>query len=580
MQKTKIICTIGPASDSPEKLKEMMLNGMNVARLNFSHGTHEQHMEKVERIKALREELRLPVAILLDTKGPEIRVKTFAEGPVELASGQLFTLTTRDVPGTNEIVSISFEGLPNNVKKDTRILLDDGQLEFIVESVEGTEIHCRVAFGGRLSDRKSINLPGVSVDMPYISETDKADLAFAYENDVDFIALSFVRSAKDVLQVKSLLAGLGPSRCELISKIENAEGVENIDEIIRVSDGIMVARGDMGVEIPFEELPAIQKTLINKCYRAGKKVITATQMLESMIKNPRPTRAEITDIANAIYDGTSAIMLSGETASGKFPVESLQTMVKIAKKTEESIDYKRRFYDYKTETNNNITDAISHATCQTAHDLGAAAIVTVTRNGSTPRMISRFRPQTRIIAVTPEIKTYLQMALSWGVIPLLSTYHESSDQVFHDAANRVMEAGLAKEGELVVITGSASPHASVTDALQVHVLGKIIANGAGLGISTVSGKACVISARKQYTDFADGSIIIIDKTTTESLHLLRRAKGVVTEEDFNVSGIAAAAVALDLPVVSSVIDATKLISDGSSIIIDPANGTVYNGALN
>lgn len=577
MQKTKIICTIGPASEDPVILKEMILCGMNVARLNFSHGTHAEHLAKVEGVKVLRQELKRPVAIMLDTKGPEIRIKTFENKVVELESGDMFTLTTRDVVGTKEIVSVTFDGLPRNVKKGTRILLDDGLIELVVDKVSGTDIACRVTFGGKLSDRKGLNLPGVSVDMPYISETDKADLEFAYENDVDYIALSFVRSAKDVLQVKSFMSGFGVNNCELISKIENMEGVENIDEIIRVSDGIMVARGDMGVEIPFEELPGIQKKLIEKCYRAGKKVITATQMLESMIRNPRPTRAEITDIANAIYDGTSAIMLSGETASGRFPVESIKTMVKIALKTEADIDYEARFRELRPDVSHNITDAISHATCQAAHDLEAAAIVAVTMNGSAPRMISRFRPKIKIIAVTPNPKTYMQLAMSWGVVPLLSEYFAASSQVFEDATERVLEAGLANEGDLVVITGSASFQSSVTDALQIHVMGNVIAGGIGYGESAVSSKACVISERKAFSDFADGSIIVIDKTTTEALHLLRRAKGVVTEEEFATSGIAAAAIALAIPLITSVTDATKLISDGISITIDPLRGTVCNG---
>jgi pyruvate kinase len=577
MQKTKIICTIGPASEDPAILREMMLCGMNVARLNFSHGTHEEHLKKVEDIKALREELKLPVAILLDTKGPEIRVKTFADGEVLLETGKTFTLTTRDVVGTAEIVSVTYPALPVNVKKGTRILLDDGLIELTVDNVDGQDILCRVVFGGTLSNRKSLNLPGTSVDMPYISETDKADLKFAYDNDVDYIALSFVRSANDVFQAKNYLASFGPSRCELIAKIENAEGVDNIDEIIRVSDGIMVARGDMGVEIPFEELPGIQKDLISKCYSAGKKVITATQMLESMIRNPRPTRAEITDIANAIYDGTSAIMLSGETASGRFPIESLRTMVKIALRTEAKIDYKSLFAAYKSGHGNTVTDAISHATCTTAHDLGAVAIVAVTINGSTPRMISRFRPNTPIIAVTPNIKTYMRLSLSWGVIPLLSEYMDSPDGVFNNASKKIVEAGLAGEGDLIVITGSASPRSSVTNMLQVHVLGSILVSGIGKGHEPALGKACVISARQPFTDFYDNSIIVIDKTTDDALQLLRRASAVVTEEEFQVSRIAAAAFALGIPLITSAADATKLISNGSGIVADPVRGVVYNG---
>jgi len=577
MRKTKIICTIGPASQDMKILRDMMQSGMNVARLNFSHGSHEEHLKKANNIKKLRAELNLPVALLLDTKGPEIRIKTFVDEKVELLEGQLFTLTTREVAGTAAEVSVTYKGLPANVFTGARILLDDGLIELVVDNVTDTDIICKIVNGGPLSNNKSINLPNINTDMPYLSEQDKLDLKFAYDNDFDFIALSFVRSAQDVIKARSFFSSLGPSRCGLIAKIENAAGVKNIDEIIRVSDGIMVARGDMGVEIPFEELPGIQKTLISKCYMAGKKVITATQMLESMIRNPRPTRAEITDIANAIYDGTSAVMLSGETASGKYPRESLRTMVKIVAKTEASIDYKTRFYAYKTERDYNITNAISHAACTTAHDLGAVAIVAVTMNGSMARKISRFRPEVNIVALTPKIKTYMQLALNWGVTPVLSEYQESPEGLFNSAGEKLEQAGLAKAGELIVITGSSSPQANVSNTLQVQMLGDILARGTGHGSTPVCSKTCVISSREPFPAFTDGDIIVIDKTVNDALHLLRRAKGVITEEDFSESGIAAAAIALDIPLITSVDDATKIITDGSSIVLDTARGLVYNG---
>jgi len=577
MRKTKIICTIGPASEKPEILRELVLGGMNVTRLNFSHGTHEQHLEKVKTIKKLREELDCPVALLMDTKGPEIRIKTFKENSVELKRGQKFTLTTRDIEGGAAIVAVTYSDLPNDLYIGTRVLLDDGLIELIVESIDDTEILCSVQNDGLISNRKSVNLPGITTKMPYISEQDEEDLKFAYDNDFDYIALSFVRSAQDVMKVKNFLAGLGSSRCKLIAKIENADGVNNIDEILRASDGIMVARGDMGVEIPFEELPGIQKTLIKKCYRSGKMVITATQMLESMIRNPRPTRAEITDIANAIYDGTSAIMLSGETTVGLYPVECLRTMVKIAEKTEAAIDYEKRFYRYMFDHESNVTNAISHATCTTAHDLEAAAIVTVTISGGTARRISRFRPKVKIIAVTPKKKTYMQLALSWGVIPLLSEFKDSPDEMFRDAVKLAEEAGLAKEGDLIVTTGSSSSRANVTNTLQVHVLGNILARGIGHGSQTAKSKACVISRNSKDFSFTDGDIVVIDRTTNNALHILRRAKGVITEEDFSESGIAAAAIALDIPVITSAGDATRLITDGGSIYIDPLQGLVYNG---
>ena len=579
MQKTKIVCTIGPSSDSPEIIEEMILSGMNVARMNFSHGSHEEHLKKVNILKSLRTKLHRPVALLLDTKGPEIRIKKFADHSVELIDNQLFTLTVRDVEGTSEIVGVTYRELPSTVKKGTRILLDDGLIELLVERIDHEDTICRVINGGIISNSKSINLPGLNTKMPYLNENDKDDLRFAYEQDFDFIALSFVRSAQDVLNVKSFLNGVGPSRCELIAKIENAEGVNNIDEIIRVSDGIMVARGDMGVEIPFEELPGIQKSLIKKCYSAGKKVITATQMLESMIRNPRPTRAEITDIANAIHDGTSAIMLSSETASGKYPIESLKTMIKIAEKTEASIDYTSRFYTYKYNHDQNITNAISHATCMTAHDLGAVAIVTVTLNGSTARRISRFRPGIKIVAVTPKLKTYMQLALSWGVIPLLSEFKESSAGLFKDAAKKTEEAGLVKEGSLIVITGSSPPNTNITNTLQVHMIGNVLARGTGHGTLSVCAKTCVIRSNEQPSGLVEGCIIVIDKTTNEVLRLLRGTRGVITEEDFSESGVAAAAIALDIPVITSVNDATKLIPDGSSVNMNPSQGFVYNGEM-
>ena len=469
-RKTKIVCTIGPASDSPEMLRKLILGGMNVARMNFSHGTHEGHKKVADTIKRLRTELGRPVALLLDTRGPEIRIKTFAEGRIELVSGQTFTLTTQDIEGTKERVSITYAQLPAYVGTGTRILIDDGLIELTAETVTDTEIICRVINGGIVSNRKGVNIPGVDTHMPFMDEKDRQDLQFAYENDVDFVALSFVQSAEDIVQAREYLAEFGPSRCELIAKIENAEGVENADEILRVADGLMVARGDLGIEIPFEELPAIQKRLIKRCYMAGKKVITATQMLESMIQNPRPTRAEVTDIANAIHDGTSAIMLSGETAGGKYPLECLETMVKIALQTEASIDYKEIFTKVAVESGNNITNAICHATCTSAHDLDAKAIVALSIGGKTARMISRFRPETPIIVVSPLIKTVYQMALCWGVVPLLGEDKSTPDEMMKSAVQKIKEAGLAGICDLLVITGSTSPEITFTNAIQVHII--------------------------------------------------------------------------------------------------------------
>ena len=579
IRRTKIVCTIGPASESPEILRQLITGGMNVARINFSHGSHESHLVLTENIKKLRGELGVPVGLLADTKGPEIRVKKFAESPVTLTAGERFTLTTREVDGSNEIVSVTYSDLPKILVQGNKILLDDGLIELQVEDITATDIGCRILNGGPLSNRKSINLPGINTNMPYMDEQDMLDIKFAYDNDFDFLALSFVRSAKDLILVKNYLDTLGPNRLDLIAKIENAEGVDNIDEIIRESNGIMIARGDLGVEIPFEELPSIQKLLIKKSYTAGKRVITATQMLDSMMRNPRPTRAEVTDIANAIYDGTSAIMLSGETAAGKYPLESLKTMRKVAEQTEKSINYKQRFEESPPViVGKNITNAISHATCSTAHDLGAAAIVTVTRNGSTARMISRFRPATPIVASTPSEKTYLQLTLNWGITPLLTEFVDSPDSLFKIAAEQTMQAGIAKEGDLIVITGSASFSASsITNSLQVHVLGNLLAAGKGAGAQQrVSSRACVFSRNAPLGQFINGDILVIEKTTTTILRLIKHAKGVVTEENASDSGAVAAAIALDIPVVASAEEATKLITDGSGIVIDSVKGHVYN----
>lgn len=470
MRKTKIVCTMGPAVNDINILKSLVENGMNVARLNFSHGEYSEHKKRIDDIKMVRDELNAPVAILLDTKGPEIRIKEFKQGSVKLIDGAEFTLTCKDVIGDEGIVSVTYENLYKDITKDSRILLDDGLIELKVENILDKDIICKVINGGVLSNRKSINIPGASINLPYLSEKDKNDIIFGIENDVDFIAASFVRTADDVLQVRQILDQNGGEDIQIIAKIENSEGVNNIDAIINVSDGIMVARGDMGVEISFEDLPAIQKLLIEKCYKAGKKVITATQMLDSMIRNPRPTRAETTDVANAIYDGTSAIMLSGETAIGKYPVESVITMSKIAEKTESSINYKKRFHNQDTkQLTKTVTSAISHATCTMAMDLGAAAIITVTNSGVTARMVSSFRPDCTIIATTPIKKVYRQLALSWGVNPVLSKKQSNTDDLFDHSIEKSVETELVKNGDLVVITGGHPVGISgTTNIIKAH----------------------------------------------------------------------------------------------------------------
>lgn len=577
MRKTKIVCTIGPASDDKETLRQMILAGMNVARLNFSHGSHEEHRSRVERLKALREEMKAPLALMLDTKGPEIRIGRFKDGAIQLKAGDTFTLTTRPREGGEDGVTVNYERLPLYVRPGNSIMLDDGLIGLAVEGVDGENIVCKVLSGGPLSNNKSVNLPGVDIDMPYLSDQDRADIRFAVENELDYIALSFVRTAQDVMDVKRLLAQCGGNGIELIAKIENRSGIANIDEIIRLSAGIMVARGDMGVEVPFEELPHIQKQLITKCYSAGKRVITATQMLESMVRNARPTRAEITDVANAIYDGTSALMLSGETANGKYPVETIRTMAKIAERTEQFIDYRALFNAAQPQLDKSVINAISHATCTTAHDLNAAAIVTVTRTGSTARMVSRFRPATPIVAITPNPRTYRQLALSWGVTPLMNDYKLSSRELFQDAAAKVQESGLAHDGDIIVVTGSSDRVGEITNTLQIHVLGTALVRGAGNGLSPVTGRLCVVTAPDDLKDFHDGDILVIDRTTGAALHEMRRAIAVVTEEDMADSGAASACMALDLPLIAGAEKATQLLKTGCLATIDAKNGVVYNG---
>lgn len=452
MRKTKIICTLGPSTEKDGVLRGLMLNGMNTARINFSHGTRESHLETINKVKELREELNLPVAILLDTSGPEIRLGDFKDGRAVLESGAKFTLTSREVEGTDKEASITYKNLPEDIKKGTIILIDDGLIKMEAEEVTGTDIVCRVLNGGIVSNHKGINVPNVNISMPYISEKDRLDILFGIENDVDFIAASFVRCADDVMQIRKIFEEKGCNSIKIISKIENRQGVDNIDEILSVSDGIMIARGDMGVEIPLQEVPVIQKKIIKEVYNADKIVITATQMLDSMMKNPRPTRAEATDVANAIYDGTSAIMLSGETAAGSYPVEALKTMIDIAECAENDIDYNKRFRILDRMDTPDVTDAISHATCMTAIDINASAIVTITKSGRTARMISRYRPLSPIIGCTPSRKTYYQMNLSWGITPVMIKEETDTEELFNNSMKAVQRDGYIEKGGLAVIT--------------------------------------------------------------------------------------------------------------------------------
>ncbi len=582
MRKTKIVCTIGPATNDEKILRDLMLAGMDVARINFSHGTHEAAKEMADRIKKVRTELDLPVAILLDTKGPEIRLKKFKNGKVTLKEGQTFTLCTDDVEGDENMVSITYSDLPKDVNAGSKILIDDGLIELTVTSVKNDKIACVVKNGGQISDNKGVNVPNVELSMPYMSDKDRADILFGIEQDFDFIAASFCRTAEDVLEVKQLLERNGGRDINVIAKIENAQGVENIDEILAVADGIMVARGDMGVEIDMQDLPVLQKELIKKTYRAGKRVITATQMLDSMIRNPRPTRAEVCDVANAIYDGTSAIMLSGETAMGKYPVEAVKTMASIAERTENDIDYVKRLKMIDFVSGVDVTNAISHATCTTAHDLGAAAIIALTYSGGTARQISRFRPNCPIIAPTLSEKARRQLNLSWGVIPMVSHVAANSDELFDSAVDEAERLNLVKNGDLVVITGGVPMGvAGTTNIMKVHLVGHILVKGNGLSDLHTTGTVCVCRGKKELeAKFNDGEIAVLDRISTDMIGLLKNASGIITEGSDHIKDLNILSMALDIPIITDAAGATKILKTGTSITMDASNGMVYAGHSN
>lgn len=577
LRKTKIICTLGPATEDEGVLRRLMLGGMNAARFNFSHCTHEDAAKKLEVVCRLREELQLPIATLLDTKGPEIRVKTFENGFIELTAGDTFTLTSREVEGDEHCVSITYTDLPKDLKVGAKVLLDDGLIEMQVTHVNDTDIVCEVINGGKLSNHKGINVPGTKLSMPFISPADRADIIFGIENGFDFIAASFTRSAADILEIRKILEEYHCQSINIIAKIENMEGVENIDEILRVTDGIMVARGDMGVEIPFEDVPVLQKQLIQKSYLAGKQVVTATQMLDSMMKNPRPTRAEATDVANAIYDGTSCIMLSGETAAGKYPVEALETMVRIAEKAEQSINYIKRFNSRdNSDIAFDVTNAISHATCTTAHDLGAKAIITVTKSGETARQLAKFRPLYPIIGCTTEEHVYRQLNLSWGVSPLMIAEETDTDALFDHAVDAAERTGLVKSGDLVVITaGMPLGVSGTTNMMKVHVVGHVLLTGQGVTEKSVSARLCVCKkADELEKNFHDGDILVVPYTDNSMVSFLRRASGVITEQAGQNTHAAISGLAMDKPVITGAENATSILKGGAVVTLDAATGRV------
>ncbi|WP_027628788.1 pyruvate kinase [Ruminiclostridium cellobioparum] len=576
MRKTKIICTLGPASDDEEILRKMMLGGMNVARMNFSHGNHEQHKKRADLFKKIRDELGLPIPLLLDTKGPEIRTGDFKDGQVTLQENNDFILVNKDIIGDEKSCSITYKELYMDVAKGSRILINDGLVELEVMEIRNKDIYCRVKNGGVVGDHKGINVPGADIRLPALTSQDIADIKFGIENDFDMIAASFVRKASDVIEIRKVLEKNGGSDILVIAKIENREGIRNFDEILKVSDGIMVARGDLGVEIPVEEVPVVQKNIIEKCYRNGKPVITATQMLDSMIRNPRPTRAEASDVANAIYDGTSGVMLSGETAAGKYPLETIAVMSRIAQKAESSMDYWKRFTTRQTEINTSVTNAISHATCTTALDLKAAAIITVTQSGHTARMISRFRPACPIIATTVNPKVQRQLSLSWGVLPYLVPVANTTDEMFDMGIEKALESGLVKNGELAVITaGVPAGISGTTNTLKVHIVGKVLVQGTGIGDASVTGELCVAQTAGEALDkFEDGNILVAPFTNNEMLPVIKRASAIIVEEGGLACHTATVGLALDLPVIVGAENATRILKTGSVVTVDAERGLV------
>ena len=579
MRKTKIICTLGPSTDKDGVLRELIANGMNVARFNFSHGSHEEHKGRLDLLKSLREELGKPVAALLDTKGPEIRLKDFKNGTEMLEAGQTFTLTTRDVEGTKEICSITYKDLPHDVAPGGTIMLDDGLIKLQIVTVNDTDIVCKVLNSGKIKNKKGVNVPGVHLSMPYMSQRDRDDIIFGAQQGFDFIAASFVRTAQDVYDIRNLLNEYD-SDIRIIAKIENREGVNNIDSILAAADAVMVARGDLGVEIDFTELPGIQKNIIERSFSFGKPIVTATQMLDSMIVNPRPTRAEISDVANAIYDGTSAIMLSGETAAGAYPVEALKTMSAIAERTEQ--ENHARFAPLAENTGKiSVSDATAHAACLTAKDVNAAAIVTVSESGNTARLLSKYRPEQPIIACVMKEQVQRQLALSWGITPLMMPLAHSTDELIEMSTSLAKENGYLHNGELAVVTAGVPVGVSgTTNMIKIHMVGNCLATGVGVGrenadVTSATGKACVCRTLEEVrAKFKPGMVLVVPSTSNEMLSYVRDAAALVVEEPGLNSHAAIAGKALLKPTVVGAAGATSHIRDGLMVAVDCAHGSV------
>lgn len=576
--KTKIVCTLGPASQSEETLTKLMEEGLNVCRFNFSHGNHEEQKERIDIAKKVSAKLNKPVAMLLDTKGPEIRTGNFKDPEVLLEDGQDFTITMEEVLGDKNICTVSYKNLVNDVKPGDIILIDDGLVGLRVKDISGDKINCVVENSGVVKDHKGVNVPGVKINLPALTEKDVEDIKFGIREGIDYIAASFVRKSSDVLEIRELLENNDATDIQIISKIENQEGVENLDEILKVSDGLMVARGDLGVEIPTEEMPIVQKMMIKKCNELAKPVITATQMLDSMIRNPRPTRAEVTDVANAIYDGTDAIMLSGETAAGKYPVEAVKMMATIAKRTEETLEYVKSLKGSEF-AEISVTDAISHATCSMSVDLNASSIISATASGHTARMVSKFRPKAPIIATTSDEKVMRKLALTWGVYPVKCAQGKDTDEVIELAIDSARSAGYISDGELVVVTAGVPVGVSgTTNLIKVHVISEEIVKGMGVGSQTVEGRVCLINSKGEADDFKDGDILVSPVINSGMNSYLERASAIVTEEGGMTSHAAIFGLTMNIPVILSAAGIIEKVETGETVTVDAARGVVYRGS--
>ncbi|MBW6463951.1 MAG: pyruvate kinase [Dethiobacteria bacterium] len=580
MRRTKIVCTIGPSIDTEERIEALIDAGMDVARLNLSHGIREDHLRRLEMIRAVASRKRKNVGILFDTRGPEVRTGDLAEEAVFLEGGHEFILTTDQIIGTKERVSVTYPDLHNDIAVGCTILIDDGLISLEVIEIRGQDIVCRVLHGGELRSYKGLNTPGTRINLPAVGEEDEIDIKLALDNEVSFLAASFTRSAEDILEVRRLVENYG-GNIMILAKIESREGVENYDSILEVSDGVMVARGDLGVEIPPEEVPLLQKSFIRKCNLAGKPVITATQMLDSMIRNPRPTRAEASDVANAIFDGTDAVMLSGETAMGRFPIEAAETMSRIAVKTEEGLDYAGILVKMSPTIKKTVTDAISYATSHIAAELGADAIITATQSGQTARMVSKYKPKAPIIAVSARRQVANQLTLTWGVNAIVCPPVSSTDDMFANAIQAALKDDMIEEGNLVVITAGVPVGVSgTTNLLRVETVGEVIVKGTGVGKKAASGEAFIVNNDKDLEYFEEGQVLVTRSTGIDYLPAIKKAAALITEEGGLTSHAAIVAINLGKPAVVGVEKAVTLINGGEMITVDAIRGLIYRGKAN